>query len=213
MDRDGRKLLLLCGPAAAIVYIGTDLAAASLYPGYSLADQAVSELFAIRAPTSGLVVPLFSLGSLLLLAFAWGVWLSAGANARLRAVAAMFGLSAVDALVLWNAFPMHMRGAERTFTDAMHLILGANPFVWLTLVFAAMAFRGRFRTVSIATLVLLLLPALFAFRYAPALDEGGATPGLGLAERISQYGYQLWQAALALLLLSKTGTPHGRDAG
>lgn len=69
--------------------------------------------------------------------------------------------------------------------------------------FAAVAFKNRFRMLSIATFVLLLLPAVFAFRYAPALDAGQATPGLGLAERASQYGYQIWQAALALALLRR----------
>lgn len=207
------NLLLICGLAASIVYVGTDLVAASLYPGYSFTDQAVSELFAIGAPTRFLVVPLFSIASLLLLAFAWGVWLSAGGSPMLRLVAVMFAASAVDALILWNAFPMHMRGAERTFTDTMHLILGANPFVWLALIFGATAFRGRFGTASIATLVLLVLPAVFAFRYVHALDMGEAMPRLGLVERVSQYGYQLWQAALALLLINKTGTPLSRDAG
>ncbi|WP_213979477.1 DUF998 domain-containing protein [Sphingomonas sp. dw_22] len=211
--RAGNLLLLICGLAASIVYVGTDLVAASRYPGYSFTDQAVSELFAIGAPTRFLVVPLFSIASLLLLAFAWGVWLSAGGSPMLRLVAVMSAASAVDALILWNAFPMHMRGAERTFTDTMHLILGANPFVWLALIFGATAFRGRFRTASIATLILLVLPAVFAFRYVHALDMGEATPGLGLAERVSQYGYQLWQAALALLLINKTGTPLSRNAG
>lgn len=62
------KLCLSCGIGAAVVYVATDLIAAAIYPGYSFSDQAVSELFSIGAPTSTLVVPLFSLSSALLLA-------------------------------------------------------------------------------------------------------------------------------------------------
>jgi hypothetical membrane protein len=70
------KLLLICGILTSLFYVGADIIAAALYPGYSFTDQAVSELFAIGAPTTPLVVPLFSLSSTLVLAFAFGVWMS-----------------------------------------------------------------------------------------------------------------------------------------
>lgn len=200
-----RRFLLSCGIGAALVHIATDLVAASRYPEYSFADQAVSELFAIGAPTSSLVVPLFSLSSVLLLAFAWGIGLSARGSRALFWTAILFAASALDALLLWNFFPMHMRGDARTFTDTMHLVLGANPFVFLALCFAAAALSGWFRLYSVATLLILLLPAIFAFRYVSAVDAGLATPGLGLAERFSQYGYQVWQVTLAVLLLRRVG--------
>jgi hypothetical membrane protein len=96
---------------------------------------------------------------------------------------------------------MHIRGAERSFTDTMHLILATNPFVWVTLAIGLIAFRGGFRSASALAIVMVVLPALFAFRYAPALDAGQPTPGLGLSERIAQYSYQLWQIVLAIVLL------------
>jgi hypothetical protein len=69
--------LLFCGIIAVPLYAATDIIAGTLYPGYSFTDQAVSELFAICASTSGLVVPLFTLYSLLVLAFAFGIWMTA----------------------------------------------------------------------------------------------------------------------------------------
>jgi uncharacterized protein DUF998 len=201
-----RETALLCGVAAALVYVTTDLVAAASYPGYSFTDQAVSELFAIGAPTSRLVVPLFSLSSLFLLAFAGGIALSSDGSRALKLMALMFAASAIDALLLWNLFPMHMRGQERTFTDTMHLILSANPFVWITLIIGLVAFRNWFRGVTIAASVMVILPAFFAFRYAPALDAGQPTPGLGLAERSAQYAYQLWQVLLVVTLLRSAGT-------
>lgn len=101
--------LLWCGIVSAVVYVTADLVACLQYPGFSFTDQAVSELFAIGAPTAGLVVPLFSLASTLLLFFAAGVWRAAGAR-PLRLASAMLAVSAVNALVLWNIFPMHNAG-------------------------------------------------------------------------------------------------------
>ena len=198
-----RRLLLLCGIAAACIYVLTDMIAALIYPGFNYTDQAVSELFAIGAPTSRFVVPLFSVSSALLLAFSFGVALTARGSSALRLLALMFAASALNALVLWNFFPMHMRGAERTFTDLMHLILAANPFVLATLVIGVFAFRSGFRWFSVAVLAAVLLLSLVGFSYATAVDSGQSTPGLGLIERLAQFIYQLWQGALALVLLQR----------
>lgn len=202
-----QQLLLSCGVLSAVGYVATDLAASSLYPGYSFRAQAVSELFAIDAPTSRWVAPLFSLCSLLLLAFAVGVWRAAGARRLGRALAVMFGSSAVVGLLIWNAFPMHMRGAEPSFTDTMHLILATNPFVLLSLIFAMAAFRGGFRVYSAATVVIMVVAAVAAFSYARALELNQATPWLGATERLAQYGYEAWQVVLAVLLLRNPHPP------
>lgn len=196
-----RRTLLMCGIVAAVTYVATDILSGILYPGYSFADQAVSELFAIGAPTSGIVVPLFDLSSLLLGAFALGVWLSSGHNRFLQMMAAMFGCSAVVGLVLWNFFPMHMRGAEPGLTDTMHLILATNPFVLFGIAFGFAAFRGPFRLYTAATILILVIPAVFAFMHVPGVQANQSTPGLGLAERVAQYAYALWQATLAIVLL------------
>lgn len=196
-----RAALLMGGILASLTYVATDIFASVRYPGYSFTDQAVSELFAIGAPTSGLVVPLFTLSSALVAAFAVGVWTSRGGSRALRWLAIMLFADAVNSLVLWNVFPMHMRGAPLTFTDAMHGILAVNPFVLLTVVFGVAAFKGVFRAYSAVTTVVLLVPALLSFSSIAAFAAHQPTPGMGLAERVSQYGYELWQAMLAMVLL------------
>ena len=193
--------LLLCGIASAAIYVLTDIAAAASYSRYSYSDQAVSELFAIGAPTSQFVVPLFSLSSVLLLFFGLAIASESQENRALRLLGVMFVASALDALVLWNVFPMHMRGETRTYTDTMHLVFAANPFILVALVAAIMAFRGSFRAASIAVLAAVSGLAVFGFHYAPAIAAGQSTPGLGLSERAAQYIYGGWQIALAFLLL------------
>jgi hypothetical protein len=195
--------LLLCGIGAAVLYVLTDIVAAATYPGFSYSDQAVSELFAIGAPTSYFVVPLFTASSALLLAFSVGIALISRGSRALRLLAWTFAASAIDAMVLWNVYPMHMRGEERTFTDLMHLVLAANPFVLATLIISIFAFRNGFRRFSVAVLGAVLLLSIFGFSYATAVDTNGATPGLGLIERLGQYLYQVWQVALVTVLLRR----------
>jgi hypothetical protein len=188
-----KKVLLICGILASIIYVATDILAGTLYAGYSFTSQAVSELFAIGAPTSGLVVPLFTVSSLLLLAFAFGVWKSSSPR-RSRALRIM-------ALILWNFFPMHMRGGEMTFTDTMHVILAINPFVPLTVVLGIVAFRNWFRFYSIGTILMMIVLSILGFMYVSQFAAQQATPWVGLYERISQYGTMLWVAVLAIVLL------------
>jgi hypothetical protein len=193
--------LLTCGILASLTYVATDICAGMLYSGYSFADQAVSELFAIGAPTSHIVVPFFTLSSGLVAAFALGAWRSSPHNRARRVIAWMMLGNAVNSLVLWNFFPMHMRGTPPTFTDAMHGILAINPFVLLSVVFGVAAFKGWFRSYTAATVLVLLVPAVLSFSNITAFVANQPTPGMGLTERVSQYGYQLWQASLAVVLL------------
>jgi Protein of unknown function (DUF998)/alpha/beta hydrolase fold len=199
--RISHKALLACGVLASLTYVASDIFASLRYAGYSFTDQAVSELFAIGAPTIRIVVPLFTLSSTLLAAFAFGVWTSCGHSRALRWLAIMIFANALNTLVLWNFFPMHMRGVPPTFTDAMHIVLAINPFVLLSVVFGMAAFKGWFRSYSAATALVLLVPAIFSLSYVSAVAANQPTPGMGLAERVSQYGYQLWQAMLAVVLL------------
>jgi uncharacterized protein DUF998 len=193
-------VLLLCGVLSPAIYIGADVLAVRLYPGFSYADQGVSELFAIGAPTSGLVVRLFTISSTLLLAFAFAVWWSSNRSRLRRLTAVMLACSTINGLVLWNFFPMHMRGADRTMTDTMHLVFAANPFVLLSLIFGAAAFRNGFRVYTIATITVLLALAVYGFSHAPAAAANEPTPWMGLTERIAQYADGLWQIVLAVVL-------------
>lgn len=209
-----RRVLLICGIVAPLLYVVTDIVASYLYPGYSFTDQAVSELFAIGAPTGRVVVPLFTLSTALFAAFSFGVWTSARHRRAVHVLALMILGNAIDTVFLWNFFPMHMRGVEPTFTDTMHAILAINPFVLLAIASGAVAFKGWFRWYSIATVVLQFVFAPFAFAYVPNLIANQPTPWLGMAERIPQYGHQLWHAILAIVLLhqqtAKDPDPYAR---
>lgn len=92
--------LLTSGVFASLLYPITDIIAGNLYKGYSFNDQTVSELFAIGAPTSRIVIPLFTISSILFITFALGIWLSSEGNRILRALSVMIFGSAVNSLIL-----------------------------------------------------------------------------------------------------------------
>ena len=197
-----RRLLLICGAIAPLVYIATDIVAARLYPGYSYSDQAVSELFAIGAPTATMVVRLFTVSSALFVLFSVGLRLSMRSR-LMRLMALMILLNAVDSLMLWNLFPMHMRGSTLSLTDTMHAILAVNPFVLATVALAIFGFKSWFRYYSIATFVVVLLCATLSFLYVPQVAANQPSPGFGLAERVAQYSHQSWHAVLAIMVLDR----------
>jgi hypothetical protein len=200
-----RKVLLFCGILAPLLYAVTDIFAGTLYPGYSFTNQAVSELFAIGAPTSSLVVPSFTVYSLLLLAFALGVWVSSGQSRARRILALVMVGNAINGLVLWNFFPMHMRGTEVTFTDTIHLILAATGGIFgaVAIGLGAIAFGGRFRFYSIGTIVTMFAPTILTFSFTSQVAANEFSPWLGLSERIAFAVYWQWQIILAIVLLQE----------
>ena len=63
--------------------------------------------------TSHIVIRLCTLSSVLTAAFAFGLWRASGQRGALRWLAVMLAANAADTLVLWNVFPMHMRGVSQ----------------------------------------------------------------------------------------------------
>lgn len=196
-----RRWLLVCGIAGAAFYPLSDIFVSMRYPGFSYRDQAVSELFAIGAPTAALATTLFTVSSTLLFLFAIGIWMSANGRRSVRALAVMMALNTIDALILWNVFPMHMRGEQPTFTDTMHGILAVDPFLLAAVVLGAVAFRGWFRTYTLITIIFTTALAILGLSYIAAVIANQPTPWMGAIERGAQYATNLWYAVLALVLI------------
>jgi hypothetical protein len=193
--------LLLSGLVASLLYIITDILAGNFYPGYNFNSQAVSELFAIGAPTAMFVVILFSICSILYLCLSLGIFYYAKNNNLLRFLSFMVFANAINCLILWNFFPMHMRDEGKTFTDTMHTILAINPFILISIVIGSIYFKKWFRVYSIVTLTVLVCMAIISFSFVNPLVNHKPTPGMGLTERIAQYAHQTWHAVLGIYLI------------
>ncbi len=58
-----------------------------------------------------------------------------------------------------------------------------------------------FRLYSFVTLLILLVTGAWTFLDAPRIASNLPTPWVGVRERINLYGYMLWMAVLAIVLL------------
>jgi Protein of unknown function (DUF998) len=114
-----RKILLVGGVLSSLLYvIGIDVIVALRYPDYhNYADQMVSELLAVGAPTRALMVWLCITYNVLVFALAVGVWAAAeGKRATRFTAAALIGYGAVSTAGLL-LFPMDVRGTVDSQRD------------------------------------------------------------------------------------------------
>lgn len=196
------KILLTCGILSSVHYVLINIFVPLQFEGYSIASQTISELSAIGAPTRSLWVPLGMVYVLLFAAFGWGVVKAAGDNRHVRIIGwLMIAYSVVN--VYWP--PMHLRGAEPTLTDTLHIVWAVieNVFVIAMLVIGAAASGKRFRHYTVITIILLIGFGILTGLDAPKLAANLPTPWLGIWERIVIGLFLLWIAVLAVMLLRK----------
>jgi hypothetical protein len=209
------KLFLVCGILAPLLYVATDVLAALRWEGYSYAAQTISETFAIGAPTRPLVLLRGLAYSVLVIVFGLGVWGSAREQRPLRVVGGLLvGIAVVDLVAPFVA-PMHLRGAERTLTDTMHIVLASVDVLGILLIigFGASGFGKRFRLYSIGTILVVVVFGILAGMDGPRIAANLPTPWVGVTERISVFSYMLWLVVFAIGLLRAQGVLHQAGLG
>src|SRR5215207_7240962 len=203
-----RKILLICGIVSSVWYVVTDVIGTLRYPGYSYADQWFSELTAERAPTRDFMVALNGIPyTLLVSAFAGGVWTSASRTRAARITAAMLIGYAAFGFAGGVLFPMKPREAlaagEGTLRNTMHIpaTVVMSLFIVLAVGFGATLLGKRFRYYSYGTIATLLVFGALASLQAGKMATNEPTPWMGIEERINIYATMLWVAVLAIGLL------------
>jgi len=198
--------MLVCGIAASLLYVMANVLGAIVWDGYSLKSFTISELSAIDAPSRPLVPSLMLVFALLSFGFGIGVVTVAGRKRGLRITGWL--LVAIGVLNAAGPFvPMHLRGAEPSLTDMMHIVLTGVTSLLLVLAvwFGRGAFGRGFRVYSLATLATMLLFGLLAFMDGPRIAANEPTPWVGLTERICVGAYILWMFVLSGALLCTQG--------
>jgi len=195
-----RKLLLIYGILSSLLYVAINILVPMAWDGYNAVSQTVSELSAIGAPTRPLWLWLVIPYTLLSIAFGCGVWLSGERNRPLRIVGGLLIVNGVIG-IFWP--PMHLRGAEFTWTDTLHIVFSIVTVVifMLEIGFGAAAFGKRFRFYSIATMIVMIGFGMLTAFDAPRIAANLPTPWIGVWERISIGAYVVWVMALAAALL------------
>jgi hypothetical protein len=206
-----RKALLVCGILSSLLYVAMVVVIPWQWESYSSASQTISELSAIGAPTRSLWVLPGTIYTVLVIAFGWGVWLSAG---RMRALRRTGSLLLAYGLIglFWPFAPMHLRevlaAGGGTLSDTMHIVFGAVTvlLMLLTITFGTSAIGGRFRIYSITSLVILIAFGVLTFLEAPGVGDNLPTPWIGVWERINIGVFLLWVAVFAAALLRSRGS-------
>jgi hypothetical protein len=211
-----RRILLVCGLLSSILYAAMTVFVAMQWKGYSSTSQTISELSAIGAPTRALWVLLAAVYTLLVTAFGWGVWKSAGPVRALRATGGLIAVYGALGLV-WPLAPMHLRetlaAGGSSMSDTLHIALASVTVVLMlfAIAFGAAAFGHRFRLYSIVSLLVLVACGTLTFVDAPRLAANLPTPWMGVWERINIGVFLLWVIALATTLWRDRD--HERAAG
>jgi hypothetical protein len=203
-----RRILLICGIVSSVLYIAVDILGTLRYPGYRYTEQQFSELTAVGSPVRPLMIALSVIPyTLLVAAFAVGVWISARPKRAGRITGSMLlGYAAFGMVGGWFT-PMNTREAlaagERGLRNAMHIPMTAvmSLFMLLAMGFGATLLGKRFRYCSYATIALLVVFGVLRSLQAGKMVANEPTPWMGLTERINIYATMLWVAMLAIGLL------------
>lgn len=193
------KMLLACGIIAALLFLGADQLAGRMIAGYSFTVQSMSELSAAGSPTRRLVVGLHLAASVLLVAFAVGVWRAAGGALLPRIVAGLILIHALTGLAATLFFPNRYGVRPEIGEPGVLLMMVSVLCFTLAFVFGALAFPGWMRLLSIAIPAAYIL--LAGLRFATAAGNPGSQALIGVQERSMAYSFLGWVAALAVYLL------------
>lgn len=196
--------LFKCGILSSLLYIAMNVFIPMSYPGYSSFSQTVSELSAIDSPTRTAWMVLVIVYSLLVIAFGYGVWLSAQDNRRLRIAG---GLLVVYVLIGLAWPPMHQRevlaAGGGSLTDTLHIVftMVTVPLMLLVMGFGAAAFGKQFRLYTIVTILLVIFFGILTGLQSAQMEANLPTPWMGVWERISIAAYMVWVVVFAIILL------------
>lgn len=206
--RSGRivqQILLLAGVLASVVYVTADILCGLRYPGYSFADQVISELSAIGAPTTALWATLLQVFAVLFAAFTVGVVRESSGNRRLRLTGWLL-VAFVLSGPLWSFVPMHQRGDVFAWTDVGHIALGGVMVLLITALIAigSGALGRRFRLFSQVLVAVAFISGVGTFAYVPRMINQLPTPWVGTVERVHLYAFWLWISVLAIALFRRS---------
>jgi hypothetical protein len=204
------RALLICGIAASLIWMGTDILAALRYDGYHYPLDPISSLSAVDSPVRAMMQPLSMIYLVLKISFACGVWVSASQKRDLRIIAALlFAFSLTD--VASYFFPFYPNEPLGSFTNLMHSILAGGASVILILLivaFGAGAGGKWFRIYSYATLLGMVLMGILPLLSGIKLSTDQIPEWFGVGERINAYGYMLWMLVLSAVLLRQSPKIH-----
>ena len=209
-----KKLLILSGVLASILYVGTVILGGVLRPGYSHIAEAVSELVAAGAPNKPLLSSLFLVYNILCGAF--GIGVLQYINQTERKTSGYVGaisliVLGVIGVLLELFFPQDPGGPAATFAGTMHIILAsiASFMTMIAIVATGLWFRNfpEFKGYTVYSMITFAI-IFIAGGSVPIL--GMTNPYFGLLERLAIGGFIQWLFVIGLKMQSLPKTMGSR---
>ena len=201
-----KKLLLFCGILAPLAYLTTVLYGAAITPGYSHIAHAISELVMDGAPLRWKIDPGFIVYNLFLLMAGIGMqWEFHGTGKQgLAPIGRMMVAIAVLSDLMYF-FPQDPRTATPTWAGQMHIALAGITALLTILVQVVGGLRFRRIPGLEALSRYSFISAAWVFvtggLSAAALATG--SPYLGLVERCTIGGFELWVLVFSTALVTR----------
>lgn len=199
------------GAAGVVAYVTAWAVAGVLTPGYDPRRQAISELFALEAPTGPRLLLIAALVVTGVLLVAMGPALHRGLPGEGLAGPVLTSLSGIGTVAVALA-PCSdgCPGFGTSLTDSLHTLTAA--FGYLTLIAAPLAFAVRLRPhlpwfAAVSAVLGGVASIGFVLRY------GGVVPSMpGLQQRILNTTADVWYVIAALVVVERARTrrPEGR---
>jgi len=207
-----KKLFMLSGVLAPIIYVATVILGGLLRPGYSHVAEAISELVAAGAPNRPLLSALFILYNVLSSAFGLGLFLK-DRDEPYRRASGLFGSLALVVIGILGVcmelfFPQDPGGIPTTSAGTMHIVfagivsLGTMVAILLT----AFWFRNSPDFSGYVTYSLITVAMIFVSGGLTAVAVANNHPLLGLSERITIGAYIQWLFVIGITMYRFTHT-------
>jgi hypothetical membrane protein len=206
-----KKLLMLCGVLAAILYAGTVILGGLLRPGYSHISMAISELVADGAPNRALLSSSFLLYNILLSLFGIGLFLKVKSQSHKQVLGIIGSLAlmlvGIAGILMELAFAQEPGGTTTTFVGMMHFIMAgiAALGTMVALIMMGLWFRNFPEMKGYVLYSLISVAIIFVSGGSSVPAVANHSPLFGLIERITIGTFIMWMFMIGLKMFQLEG--------
>jgi hypothetical protein len=206
-----KKILMLCGSFAAILYIGTVILGGLLRPGYSHISMAISELVADGAPNRPLLSSFFLVYNTLLSIFGIGLFLKVNSQSG-RKTSSFVGsialvLVGIAGILMELVFAQESGGTATTFAGIMHFVMAgvASLGTMVAVLGIGLWFRNIPEMKNYVRYSIISVAIIFVSGGSSVPAMANHSPLFGLIERITIGTFIVWLFITGLKMFQLEG--------
>ena len=208
-----KKILMMCGLGAALIYTGTVILGGMIRPEYSHLKEAISELVADGAPNRLLLSSLFLVYNALVSLFGLGLFLKALSHPRGRVLGiagslVLMLLVGISGVLMELAFPQDPGGLPTTFAGTMHIVMAgvASLGTMAAVLLLGLWFRNFPELKKHAVYSLVSVAVIFVSGGFTAAAMANQFTYFGILERVTIGTFIVWLFVMGYKLGQLQGT-------